>query len=680
MTEVLFFAADNGITGIEPYYVDPFSGDVVSLGDLATPNQLYNENGDSNPSGGLLKVSTPGGRYETASMGSKFFFSAFGDSVEQDLHVFDLEDNTLTQLDVFPHVRFADPDSVGLRDHLFAFQDRVYFKGPDGHLWKSDGTQLGTEVVASSLTSADWPVVPEDFIVLGQHLFFSGRSGRELWKTDGTASGTELVANWYTQGLTSFDFGLNLNQSAVFDGELYFSGAARIGSNLWKTDGTEEGTVLVSEVSYSGGVHGPRDFIVLGDHLYFTGPSAPSSTDDRVLWRTDGTSEGTQIVNNIHVGISLHEDDEIVIMGDNLIFAGFPNGDRNEGGIWISDGTAEGTREITSFGNTNAQPYNLTSLGDRVVFSSRSLLTHQETLWVTDGTELGTVELREVSSAPVSSAPHDLIRVDDLVYFQGHEAETGWELWVTDGTLSGTRIVEDINTESIGYIDGDGNEILHTDNSYPYMLGVGNLSPSNESGDPEPTPAPTSAILNDGNSNINIDGAFNVFTDFGGADTYTILGSINADVTITDTNASLINLPSGLVITSALFLSNGVQFTIDGHIVTLLGDPASFTFVFGGTPLDANAGTPLTYTETAAVFGTTVPAAGGAAANEGAITGQISADGTIKISGTTLDSFFVSNSPVEPISSIATSAHYLPATEVSLIGLADGALNPEHPI
>lgn len=136
------------------------------------------------------------------------------------------------------------------------------------------------------------------------------------------------------------------------------------------------------------------------------------------------------------------------------------------------------------------------------------------------------------------------------------------------------------------------------------------------------------ANLGSGNDNINIDGATSSFVDFGGADTYTILSSISGDVTITDNQASTINLPDGLTVSNALFLADGVQFTIGGNTVTLLGNPSLFTFVFGGTPLDASAGTPLSFDDTAAAFGTTVPAAG-AGPNAATNVGDINDDGTV---------------------------------------------------
>lgn len=141
------------------------------------------------------------------------------------------------------------------------------------------------------------------------------------------------------------------------------------------------------------------------------------------------------------------------------------------------------------------------------------------------------------------------------------------------------------------------------------------------------------ANLGSGNDNINIDGATSSFVDFGGADTYTILSSLSGDVTITDNQASTINLPAGLTISDALFLADGVQFTINGNTVTLLGDPALYTFVFGGTPLDPTVGTPLSFEDTAVAFGTTVPAPG-EAPNAATSTGDVNDDGSVGASGT----------------------------------------------
>jgi len=119
--------------------------------------------------------------------------------------------------------------------------------------------------------------------------------------------------------------------------------------------------------------------------------------------------------------------------------------------------------------------------------------------------------------------------------------------------------------------------------------------------------------------------------DFGGLDTYTLLPTPAGPVRITDNQASNIILPAGLTISAAQFISTGVQFTVNGHNVTLLGKPAAFTFVFAGSPLDPQAGVPRTLAETAALFGVyQVPVTGQPPA-VAPMTGTIQPDGTLDV-------------------------------------------------
>lgn len=175
------------------------------------------------------------------------------------------------------------------------------------------------------------------------------------------------------------------------------------------------------------------------------------------------------------------------------------------------------------------------------------------------------------------------------------------------------------------------------------------------------------ANLGSGNDNINIDGATGSFIDFGGTDTYTILNSLSGDVTITDNQASKINLPIGLTISDALFLSDGVQFTVNGNTVTLLGNPSLFTFIFGGTPLDPTAGTPQTFVQTAAAFGTNIPSPG-AAPNSATNVGEVRPDGSVG-TGTMPppepEATFTLSADASSVSEGATATFLLSTTNVS---------------
>ena len=75
------------------------------------------------------------------------------------------------------------------------------------------------------------------------NLFFSandGVNGVELWKSDGTVAGTLMIKDLYpgNDGSAPTDF-ININ------GTTYFSALDYNGRELWKTDGTPAGTIMV---------------------------------------------------------------------------------------------------------------------------------------------------------------------------------------------------------------------------------------------------------------------------------------------------------------------------------------------------------------------------------------------------------------------------------------------------
>ena len=72
---------------------------------------------------------------------------------------------------------------------------------------------------------------------------------------------------------------------------IYFSGNdGSAGVELWKTDGTEAGTVLVKDINAGSGDSSPSLFTVLNGETYF---QASDGADGMELWKTDGTAAGT---------------------------------------------------------------------------------------------------------------------------------------------------------------------------------------------------------------------------------------------------------------------------------------------------------------------------------------------------------------------------------------------------
>jgi ELWxxDGT repeat protein len=126
-----------------------------------------------------------------------------------------------------------------------------------------------------------------------------GTTGNELWKSDGTSEGTVLVRDMRVGGSSSPDKLTNVN------GTLYFRANDGInGLELWKSDGTSEGTVLVRDIQAGGG-SGPDNLTNVNGILYFQAIDGINSNE---LWRSDGTSAGTVLVRDIRAGASSYPD------------------------------------------------------------------------------------------------------------------------------------------------------------------------------------------------------------------------------------------------------------------------------------------------------------------------------------------------------------------------------------
>jgi ELWxxDGT repeat protein len=82
-------------------------------------------------------------------------------------------------------------------------------------------------------------------------------------------------------------------------------------------------------------------------------------------------------------------------------------------------------------------------LGGRVYFAACDLAAGCE-LWKSDGTESGTVRVKDIDPGMFSSTPAFLTPVGDRLYFVACDGPTGCEPWVSDGTGRGTHRVSDI--------------------------------------------------------------------------------------------------------------------------------------------------------------------------------------------------------------------------------------------
>ena len=286
---------------------------------------------------------------------------------------------------------------------------------------------------------------------------YDRENGGELWVSDGTTDGTQLVAdinpdNSYGNGISS-----NLRRLAEINGLLYFTADdGESGQELWVSDGTTQGTKLVADIN-SDNSYGyvmssdPRNLTEVNGLLYFSADDGESGYE---LWVSDGTGEGTRLVkdikpNNSDSDFRNSSFPKRLTEFNGLLYFAADDGE-NGRGLWVSDGTTQGTQLVANISpDTNLPSKNLTEFNGLLYFAAYNQESGQE-LWVSDGTTDGTQLVADIrpNSSDFGSSPENLTEVNGLLYFAANDGENGVELWVSDGTTQGTRLVADIRPDS----------------------------------------------------------------------------------------------------------------------------------------------------------------------------------------------------------------------------------------
>ena len=280
---------------------------------------------------------------------------------------------------------------------------------------------------------------PSQTASLGGILYFRGTdaAGAELWKSDGTEAGTVMVKDICPGAAGSSPaYPINLNGTLLFAAT---DGAA--GVELWKSDGTTDGTVLLKDINPGSGGSDPLLVTIINGTLYFR---ATEDSAGEELWKTDGTAAGTVRVRDIYPGASSSGPANFEAMGNTLFFIADDGVHGKE--LWKSDGTEAGTVLVKDInpGASNSTAAYITALGSTLVFSANDG-THGIEIWKSDGTEAGTVLLKDIRAGASSSTPNYMVAIGSHVLFGADDGINGREPWVTDGTPAGTVLLKDLN-------------------------------------------------------------------------------------------------------------------------------------------------------------------------------------------------------------------------------------------
>ena len=182
----------------------------------------------------------------------------------------------------------------------------------------------------------------------GDHALFVAYTedlGMELWRTEGTEETTLLIEDIREGPQSSEPRDLTaLGDIVVFRVSLPGSGGM-----LWRSDGTDEGTFTLNEPSGTD----PLNLERVGEHVYFSGANPKSELP---LWRTDGTEAGTELLVDLCDGVaSGGQFGQFTASDDRLSFGSTSNATTRS---W-------GTSSLSVTGRLRALGWSRTSIRDR---------------------------------------------------------------------------------------------------------------------------------------------------------------------------------------------------------------------------------------------------------------------------------------------------------------------------
>ncbi len=363
------------------------------------------------------------------------------------------------------------------REQSVQIIDSSFFFWMGTALYVSDGTEAGTEQVTDPGLPCQYSINYKNEYYFVQQSF--NPLNYALWKSDGTEPGTVLVMNLGGYSTSSF------NAYFLFADKFFVAlDHGGTGAELALSDGTAEGTEVIRDIFPGIPTSQPRSLWPLGNKIIFI---ADDGIHGAEFWITDGTGEGTNLLFDTNIGTANSATRFTLkpsTLGDNFFFAATQTSGLD---LWMTDGAEPNTKKIegtsglyikvgelddkivhninhdlvtiSEEGNTTTIyedilcDLSLGKLDDKLLFSASSDAEGENfELWITDGTQSGTQQVREIRSGSDPGIAQDAMTfvANGKLVFTADDGSAGNELWITDGTGNGTSLLKDINAGNNG--------------------------------------------------------------------------------------------------------------------------------------------------------------------------------------------------------------------------------------
>jgi ELWxxDGT repeat protein len=322
--------------------------------------------------------------------------------------------------------------------------------------------------VAGYQIQNNYAVADNGLVFFQMYNSYSNQS--EIWRTDGTSAGSFLLkSNYYSY--------FARNEIVTIGNVAYFPLSDQYyGVELYKSDGTVNGTKLASDIYAGGGSSNPYSLINYNGTLYF---GATDEDNNIYLWKSNGTFAGTKKVAQLVPAFvqSDYRNNNVYCISKGLLYIA-ANDYYNGNALWVSNGTTAGTKLVRTISTNyySSTPINnLTDFNGVVYFSADDGVNGNE-LWASNGTFVGTILIRDITSGSSGTNLSDFCIANNTLYFLANGA-----LWSSTGPGNKTNAVSDAGLQGVYGLDNliaSGNKLFFSGytNQYSTEMYEGDVS------------------------------------------------------------------------------------------------------------------------------------------------------------------------------------------------------------
>lgn len=341
--------------------------------------------------------------------------------------------------------------------------------------------------LATPLAAAQAPELAADINQTGDPLSGIPFNNRSVWLEAGGQ--TTIVASTAATGIELFSvpatgapsllrdilpgpLGSEPELGVVLGGVVYFSADdGESGRELWRTDGTPQGTRRLSDVTPGEVPSSPEQLMTDGTRLFATVLDGPVLQRKRRLAMFDLANGQPTFLTTITGANAIEDPRDATAVGAQLVFSGQVGSAGRE--LCVSGFQADSAQLLLDInpGPADSDPRHFTPFAGHVYFSA--LCNGDRELWRTDGTVAGTTFVQTIwpERFVASNGVGELTTNGQLLVFTAYDWTAGAELWATDGNAA-YLLTDVLAASAVGF---PSHLVMHGSDVYFTLQGTGSV-------------------------------------------------------------------------------------------------------------------------------------------------------------------------------------------------------------